>query len=50
VNPPDVPATPDPPQPKHLGLLDWPPMILLGLIVSVFAVIVALRVLDAVGR
>ena len=47
MNAPDVPATPDPPQPKHLrllGLLDWLPMIVLGSILSLGGAIAALQV------
>ena len=47
MNAPDVPATADPPQPKHLrllGLLDWLPMIVLGSILSLGGAIVALQV------
>ena len=47
MNAPDVPATPDPPQPKHLrllALLDWLPMIVLGSILSLGGAIVVLIV------
>jgi hypothetical protein len=44
---PDVPATPDTPQPKRLGSEAWIQMIVLGLVFSLIAFIVVLVVVGS---